>query len=52
VFISPARDLRAARRFQRAIGTIQTIPSEVVTDQAPTYPTVLDKLLPAGGGRI
>jgi transposase-like protein len=37
VFVSPARDLRAARRFfQRVIGTIQTIPSEVVTDQAPT----------------
>jgi transposase, IS6 family len=48
VFVSPARDLRAARRFfQRAIGTIQTIPSEVVTDQAPTYPTVLEELLPA-----
>jgi transposase-like protein len=37
VFVSPRRDLRAAGRFfQRAIGTIQTIPSEVVTDQAPT----------------
>jgi transposase-like protein len=48
VFVSPARDLWAARRFfQRAIGTIQTIPSEVVTDQAPTYPTVLEELLPA-----
>ena len=48
VFVSPARDLRAAGRFfERAIGTIQTIPSEVVTDQAPTYPTVLEESLPA-----
>jgi transposase-like protein len=48
VFVSPRRDLRAARRFfQRAIGTTKTIPSEVVTDQAPTYPVVLDELLPA-----
>jgi transposase-like protein len=48
VFVSPRRDLRAAGRFfQRAIGTIQTIPSEVVTDQAPTSPTVLEESLPA-----
>jgi transposase, IS6 family len=48
VFVSPRRDLRAARRFfQRAIGTTKTMPSEVVTDQAPTYPVVLDELLPA-----
>jgi transposase-like protein len=48
VFVSPARALRAAGRFfQRAIGTIQTIPSEVVTDQAPTSPTVLEESLPA-----
>jgi IS6 family transposase len=49
VFVSPpARDLRAAGRFfERAIGTTKTIPSEVVTDQAPTYPTVLEELLPA-----
>jgi transposase-like protein len=48
VFVSPRRDLRAAGRFfERAIGTTKTIPSEVVTDQAPTYPTVLEELLPA-----
>jgi transposase-like protein len=48
VFVSPRRDMRAARRFfQRAISTTKTIPSEVVTDQAPTYPMVLEELLPA-----
>jgi transposase-like protein len=47
VFVSPRRDLRAARRFfERAIGTTRTMPSEVVTDRAPTYPVVLE-LLPA-----
>jgi transposase, IS6 family len=48
VFVSPRRDLRAAGRFfERAIGMTKTIPSEVVTDQAPTYPVVLEELLPA-----
>jgi len=48
VFVSPRRDLRAARRcFERAIGTTRTMPSEVVTDRAPTYPVVLEELLPA-----
>ena len=48
VFVSPRRDLRAARRFfERAIGTTNAIPSEVVTDLAPTYPVVLEELLPA-----
>jgi IS6 family transposase len=48
VFVSPRRDLRAAGRFfEWAIGTTKTIPSEVVTDQAPTYPVVLEELLPA-----
>ena len=48
VFVSPRRDPRAAGRFfERAIGTTKTIPSEVVTDQAPTYPVVLEELLPA-----
>ena len=48
VFVSPRRDLRAARRFfERAIGTTRTMPSVVVTDQAPTYPVVLEELLPA-----
>jgi hypothetical protein len=52
VFVSPRRDLRAARRFfERAIGTTRTFPSEVVTDQAPTYPVVLEELLPGGMAR-
>ena len=52
VFVSPRRDLRAARRFfERAIGTTRIMPSEVVTDQAPTYPVVLEELLPAAWHR-
>ena len=48
MFLSPRRDVRAARRFlERAIGTTKIRPIEVVTDQAPTYPVVLDELLPA-----
>jgi transposase-like protein len=48
VFVSRRRDVRAARRFlERAIGTTKSRPIEVVTDQAPTYPVVLDELLPA-----
>ena len=48
VFVSRRRDLRAARRFfQQAIGTTKRRPIEVVTDQAPTYPVVLEELLPA-----
>jgi transposase-like protein len=52
VFLSRRRDVRAARRFfQRAIGTTKIRPIEVVTDQAPTYPVVLAKLLPAAWHR-
>jgi IS6 family transposase len=52
VFVSPRRDLRAARRFfERAIGTTRTRPLEVVTDRAPTYPAVLEELLPAAWHR-
>jgi transposase, IS6 family len=52
VFVSPRRDLRAARRFfQRAIGTTRTRPLEVVTDRALTYPAVLEELLPAAWHR-
>src|SRR6266571_228968 len=47
VFVSPRRDDNAARRFfERAIHTT-TRPVEVVTDRAPTYPMVLEELLPA-----
>ena len=52
VFVSPRRDVRAARRFlERAIGTTKVRPIEVVTDQAPTYPVVLEELLPASWHR-
>jgi transposase-like protein len=47
VFVSPRRDGIAARQFfGRAIGTTKTMPSEVVTDLAPTYLVVLEELLP------
>jgi transposase-like protein len=52
VYVTPWRDARAARRFfERAIGTTRTQPSEVVTDRAPTYPLVLEELLPAAWHR-
>jgi transposase, IS6 family len=48
VFVSARRDAKAARRFfQQAIGTTLVAPVEVVTDRAPTYPVVLEELLPA-----
>jgi transposase-like protein len=44
--------VRAARRgFERAISTTKVRPSEVVTDRAPTYPMVLEGLLPAAWHR-
>ena len=53
VYVSPRRDVRAARRFfERAIGTTKVTPSEVVTDRAPTYPLVLAELLPAACGIV
>jgi transposase-like protein len=52
VFLSPQRDGRAAHRFfEQAIGTTKIRPIEVVTDQAPTYPVVLEELLPAAWHR-
>ena len=52
VFVSPRRDGIAARRFfERAIGTTKIMPSEVVTDLAPTYPVVLEELLPTAWHR-
>jgi transposase-like protein len=52
VFVSTRRDATAAHRFlERAIGTTKIRPIEVVTDQAPTYPVVLDELLPAAWHR-
>jgi len=48
----PRRDTTAAHRFfERAIGTTGVTPSEVVTDRAPTYPLVLEELLPAAWHR-
>jgi transposase-like protein len=45
VFVAPHRDVQAARRFfNRAIGTTKMTPVEVVTDQAATYPIVLEEL--------
>ena len=42
------RDVNAARRFfERAISTTKVTPSEVATDRAPTYPMVLEELVPA-----
>jgi transposase-like protein len=47
VFVSSRRDTKAAQRFfERAIGT-----TEVITDQAPVYPAVLEELLPAAWHR-
>jgi transposase-like protein len=52
VFVSPRRDITAARRFfERAIATTKVAPVEVVTDRAATYPVVLDELLPAAWHR-
>ena len=52
VFVSPRRDGNAARRFfQWATGTTKVTPVEVVTDRAPTYPMVLEALLPAAWHR-
>ena len=52
VFVSTRRDAKAARRFfERAIGTTKVMPAEVVTDRAPTYPLVIEELLPAAWHR-
>jgi transposase, IS6 family len=48
VFVSTRRDGNAARWFfGRATGTTKVTSVEVVTDRAPTYPVVLEELLPA-----
>jgi IS6 family transposase len=52
VFISPRRGAAAARRFfERALGATKITPVEVITDQAATYPVVLEELLPAAWHR-
>ncbi|WP_131770215.1 IS6 family transposase [Candidatus Protofrankia californiensis] len=47
VFASDHRDLAAARRFFTAALSHGRRPVEVTTDQAASYPRVLDELLPA-----
>ena len=50
VFVSPRRDAAAARRFfERALGAAKITPVEVITDQAATYPGMLEELLPQPG---
>jgi len=52
VLVSPRRDAAAARRFfERALGATKITPVEVITDQAATYPVVLEELLPAAWHR-
>jgi transposase-like protein len=52
VFVSPHRDAAAARRFfQRALGATKITSVEVITNQAATYPVVLEELLPAAWHR-
>jgi transposase-like protein len=48
VFVTPRRDVRAARLFfKRAISTTKRTPVEVTTDQASVYSGVLEELMPA-----
>jgi transposase-like protein len=52
VYVSSWRDTKAAHRFfERAIGTTKIAPAEVITDQAPVYPAVLEDLPPASWHR-
>jgi transposase-like protein len=52
VFVSQRRDAKAARQFfDQAVGTTKVTPAEVVTDQAATYPMMLEELLPAAWHR-
>ena len=47
MLLSARRDLAAARRFFTRALRVGTIPAEVTTDRAPTYPRVLDELIPS-----
>ena len=52
VFVSPWRDVEAARRFfEQAIGTTRRAPVEVITDKAAAYPAMLEELLPGAWHR-
>ena len=46
VLVAARRDAGAAHRFlERALGATKVVPVEVVTDQVPVYPGVLEELL-------
>jgi transposase-like protein len=47
VLASQRRDLAAAQRFFRRALRAGTVPAEVTTDRAPSYPRVLDDLIPS-----
>jgi transposase-like protein len=48
VLVSKPRDGHVARRFfTRALTTLKVTPTEVINDKAPTYPRVLDELVPS-----
>jgi IS6 family transposase len=47
VLLSPQRDLAAAQRFLARALRAGTVPAEVTTDRAPSYPRVLDELIPS-----
>jgi transposase-like protein len=48
VLVTTRRDGVAARRFfERAVGRLKVVPTEVVTDGASVYPAVLDELIPS-----
>jgi transposase, IS6 family len=47
VYVSPKRDIRAARRFFVKVLGARGEPTEVVTDRVPTLRAVIDELMPA-----
>jgi IS6 family transposase len=47
VLLSARRDLASARHFFTRALRVGAIPAEVTTDRAPTYPRVLDELIPS-----
>jgi transposase InsO family protein len=47
IWLSHRRDLTAAREFFSRAVALGTVPVEVTTDRALTYPRVLDELVPA-----
>jgi transposase-like protein len=52
VFVAARRDTKAAQQcFDQAISATKVTPVEVITDQAPVYPAVLEELLPAAWHR-